>query len=157
MKSICGFLLALTGAVSAVAGPDEVEITGAWTVVYPDWGPEARGLTSAARDAANTVSDVLGEALGERPQVVIGGKDPAGPGRRILIGGPVAEQAGLMPADFRGWDYGMAEKDGDLYFFGHDQPGAHPSCCRSATSPAFPANSRSGSGRDPMGSPRSAT
>ena len=109
-----------------VHGADEITITGDWTIVRPVIRQDARGVDGAIAIVAGTFADVLDEAIGKRPKVVEAGQEPQGPGGRVFIGREFAETAGLMPADFKGWDFGMAEKDGDLYLFGRDRVGSSP-------------------------------
>ena len=116
--------LALSGATNAVA--DDLVLEGEWTVVRPEYPKENNGLTKGFVGVANLLCEVLGESVGVKVRTVIGGKQPPGPGRRIFLGERFAEAAGLMPADFKGYDWGIAEKDGDLYFFGRDRTGANP-------------------------------
>ena len=118
--SVC--CAALAFAVNA----GEVVLDGTWTIV-PQSGPDVcRGVAIGIGTAADVFADVLEEATGVRPKVVAADKAPSAPGRRIFIGGAFAERAGLMPAEFKRWDWGAAEKDGDLYFFGRDRGGSHP-------------------------------
>ena len=112
--------------VPFVHGADEITITGDWTIVRPVIRQDARGVDGAIAIVAGTFADVLDEAIGKRPQVVEAGQEPQGPGGRVFIGREFAETAGLMPADFKDWDFGMAEKDGDLYLFGRDRVGSSP-------------------------------
>ena len=58
------------------------------------------------------------------------------------MGGKIAEAAGLMPSDFKGYDWGIAEKDGDIYFFGRDRAGSNPSYEMSCVIPSALAASK---------------
>jgi len=108
----------------AIAG--DLVIDGAWTIVRQTDAADAEGVRVGIRQAAEVLSDVLAEALDIKVPVVTAEHAPASSGRRIFIGGRLAERAGVLPADFKGWEWGIAEKDGDLYFFGRDRAGAQP-------------------------------
>jgi len=112
-------------SVGVVFGETVVE--GEWTVVYPNYPKENWGLTSGLATMSGVLCDVLGESVGVKAKAVVEGREPKGPGRRFFMGGKFAEAAGLMPADFKGYDWGIAEKDGDIYFFGRDRTGSNPS------------------------------
>ena len=110
----------------------DLVLEGEWTIVRPEYPKENNGLTKGFVGEANVLCEVLGESVGVKARSVVEGQQPPGPGHRIFIGAPFAEAAGLMPADFKGYDWGIAEKDGDLYFFGRDRTGANPrepNCC----------------------------
>ena len=111
-------------SVAAALGDTVVE--GDWTVVYPNCPKENRGLKHGLGTMADVLCDVLGESVGVKARAVVEGREPKGPGRRFFMGGKFAEAAELMPADFKGYDWGIAEKDGDIYFFGRDRAGANP-------------------------------
>ncbi len=119
-------IVAAVAAFVAAAAFGETVIEGRWTVVYPEYPKEQPGMTRGFRDMAVVLSDVLGESVGAKVAVVAEGNEPKGPGRRFFMGGKFAEAAGLMPADFKGYDWGIAEKDGDIYFFGRDRVGSSP-------------------------------
>ena len=121
-KMLAAAVAALT--VAAVFGDTVIE--GDWTVVYPDYPKESCGLTKGLGTMANALCDVLGESVGVKAKAVVEGGEPKGRGRRFFMGGKFAEAAGLMPADFKGYDWGIAEKDGDIYFFGRDRTGSDP-------------------------------
>ena len=104
----------------------DLVLEGEWTVVRPDQPKGRNGLTKGFSGVADVLCEVLGESVGVKARSVVEGQQPPGPGHRIFIGAPFAEAAGLMPADFKGYDWGIAEKDGDLYFFGRDRLGARP-------------------------------
>ena len=126
MKRVSSTVCVLCAALAFAVNAREVVLDGTWTIV-PQSGPDVcRGVASGIGKAADAFADVLEEATGGRPKVVAADKAPSAPGKRIFIGGAFAERAGLMPPEFKGWDWGMAEKDGDLYFFGRDRGGAHP-------------------------------
>ncbi len=122
MKSIAA---AVSVLCFVVAFGDTV-IEGRWTIVYPEYPKEQCGMTRGLRDMSGVLSDVLGESVGVKANVVVGGKEPKASGHRMFIGGRFAETAGLMPVDFKGYDWGIAEKDGDIYFFGRDRVGSSP-------------------------------
>ena len=104
----------------------DLVLEGEWTVVRSDQPKGRNGLTKGFAGVADVLCEVLGESVGVKARSVVEGQQPPGPGHRIFIGAPFAEAAGLMPADFKGYDWGIAEKDGDLYFFGRDRLGARP-------------------------------
>ena len=120
-------ILTAAAALMAAASFGETVIEGDWTVVYPEYPKESCGLTQGLSEMANVLCDTLGESVGVKAKAVVEGREPKGPGRRFFMGGKFAEVAGLMPADFKGYDWGIAEKDGDIYFFGHDRTGSIPS------------------------------
>ena len=119
-------LAAVAAALMSAAAFGETVIEGEWTVVYPSYPTESRGLTQGLGAMSRVLCDVLDESLGVKAKAVVEGREPKGPGRRFFMGGKFAEAAGLMPADFKGYDWGIAEKGGDIYFFGHDRTGSNP-------------------------------
>ena len=96
-------------------------IEGDWTVVYPEYPKAQSGMTFGLRTMAQTLCDALRDSVGVRAWAVVEGNEPKGPGHRFFIGGKFAEAAGLMPADFKGYDWGIAEKDGDPADFGSEK------------------------------------
>lgn len=125
-------LFALSAALPAAAveiGPGAV-----WTVVTDGGG--VRGVESAVREAGRAVADSLAESVGAKVAVVLAADAPAGPGGRLFVGRVFAERAGLLAPDFDGWDWGIAEKGGDVYFFGRDRAGAHPQWATGCRAPS---------------------
>ena len=129
-------MIAVAAALIAVAAFGETVVDGEWTVVYPNYPKESCGLTQGLSTMAYVLCDVLGESVGVKAKAVVEGREPKGPGRRFFMGGKFAEAAGLMPADFKGYDWGIAEKDGDIYFFGRDRTGSNPSLERGCVIPS---------------------
>ena len=120
--------VAVVGAFVALvtAHAEETVIDGEWTVVYPKYPKETDGIMKGLRKMSTALCECLEESVGVKAKAVDDSEMPTAPGRRFLLGGKFAETAGLMPADFKSYDWGIAEKDGDLYFFGHDRPGSNP-------------------------------
>ena len=119
MKSL--FMLAFAGFCGAVSA---VTVGEGWTIVYPTSGNN--GVERAMRTVGGVMQSVFEEALGAKLPEVPDTKAPKGPGKRIFIGGVFAERAGLRIDDFKGLDYGIAEKGGDIYLYGRDRTGASP-------------------------------
>ena len=119
MKSV--FVLAFAGFCGLASA---VTVGEGWTIVYPASGNN--GVERAMRTVGAVMQSVFEEALGAQIPAVSDAKAPKGPGKRIFIGGVFAEKAGLGIGDFKGFDYGIAEKDGDIYLYGRDRTGASP-------------------------------
>jgi hypothetical protein len=125
-KAMLFCLLFLAVALANADAAVETVIEGEWTVVYPEYPKESCGLTEGLSAMSGVLCDVLGESVGVKAKAVTEGREPKGSGHRFFIGGKFAEAAGLMPANFKGYDWGIAEKDGDIYFFGRDRTGSNP-------------------------------
>ena len=128
-------LLSLVG----LAG-DIVTIGDGWTIVYPASGQN--GVERGLRLASVELQSALYESIGIRVPVVKGDVTTGTNGSRIFIGGVFARRAGILSDDFTEWDNAIAEKDGDLYFFGHDRTGARPSNPKGCILPSALATTR---------------
>ena len=107
-----------TALPSAKAGAGTV-IGGDCTIVAP--APEPSGVSRALEDLARNIRDVVEESVGLKLAVTT--SDKFAGGRAVWLGAAAAEKAGLMPADLKGFENVYAEKDGDVYLFGHDVSG----------------------------------
>ena len=108
---------ALLAALVAAAA-DETVVSGEWTVVYPKSPYATKGLQDGLSKMSVALCECLEESVGVKAVAVDDTKMPSAPGRRFFIGEKFAKIAGLMPADFRSYDWGIAEKNGDIYIFG---------------------------------------
>ena len=91
-----------------------------WEIVISD--PETSGVHANLWPMAERFARTVAEATGTRPAVRFAGQASAG-GHKFYMGEAFAEKAGVLPSDMKGWSNGIAEKDGNVYFFGRDVPG----------------------------------
>ena len=111
-------LCALTGLCVLSSGA--VDVGAGWRIVIPD--PGADGVQGVVRRLSADFAASLRESTGLDLQICTASKDSRA-GHAIYIGGDFAEKAGVMPSDMNGWSNGIAEKGGNLYFFGRDRAG----------------------------------
>lgn len=111
-----------------------VEVGDGWKIVYPASGND--GVEQGLKLVCDELSSAMDEAMGAKVAVVKGDEGAAAKGGRIFVGGAFARKAGLLTDDFRDWDNAIAEKGGDLYFFGRDRTGSRPDSCKGCVMPS---------------------
>ena len=139
MKGISVAFVAACAAFCAGA----VEITGAssdWAIVV-DPGA-SNGIRDGIKSLGNALSESLREQLGAKVSVHTDGRQPADLRHVIYIGGKFARAAGLLDDSYRGLDYGIAVKDGNVYLYGNDRKGAIPYLTMGCTVPSALAAAR---------------
>ena len=99
--------------------PAPAVLDAGWSIVAP--AKEPSGVSKALHRLAEELRDAIEESVGLRLKVVFADRFKGG--RAIYLGAAAAEKAGLMPADLKGYQNVIAEKDGDVYLFGRDCSG----------------------------------
>ena len=111
-------LLALSIVLAASARG--LEYGPGWEVVLPD--EDTTGVHANLWSLCEKFAKALGESTGTRPAVRFA-RQASATGHKFYVGGVFAERAGILPADMKGWSNGIAEKDGNVYFYGRDASG----------------------------------
>ena len=103
----------------AILSAQAVTIGPKWSIVIPE--KEESGVSAALEELGKNIRYVVKESVGYDLKVVSASAFKGG--RAIYLGAAAAEGARLMPDDLKGYENVIAEKNGDIYLFGHDVSG----------------------------------